>query len=375
MSDNQSSGPVVWLGTVVATCITLYLFQGILWLVLPILLSIILYYVTEPLVYRLTHHGWTRESASGFVMGGLVLLLLALTAVTLPRFASKVTTWNEQKIVSNYVQHGADFVESTLRTVEKYVPYLDEYVMSKARNNANWDEHLAKWASDNSSGAIINLLHWIPSLLLIPYLTYFILVDGGRFKRFLVRAIPNAYFEKSLLLLHRIDDQVRRYFQGLMALTAIDAACLGIGLKLMGISGAFVLGIVIAVLSWIPYVGSIVGCLLVILVAATDYASQTWMTYAAVALFLGVRLLDDFVFMPMTIGRSLQIHPVVTVLMIFAGGAVAGISGLLLVMPVLGVMMVLGQILGQLATNDRLTARHQFRKALLRERAQKGLKA
>lgn len=371
MSENQASGPVVWLATILATCVTLYLVQGILWLVMPLILAVILYYVTEPLVFRLTHHGWRRENAAAIVMGLLALLAFALVAISVPRFAHKVTSWNEKKVIANYIDHGTAFVESTMRTVVKYVPFLDGIAMNKG--SSTWDEKLAKWASENSGDTLLHLLHWIPSLLLIPYLTYFILVDGGQFKRFLVRAIPNAYFEKSLLLFHRIDDQVRRYFQGLMALTVIDAAFLGVGLKIMGISGAFALGLAVAVLSWIPYVGSIIGCMLVILVAATDHSSQTWMTYGAVALFLGVRLLDDFVFMPLTIGRSLKIHPVVTVLMIFVGGAVSGISGLLLVMPVLGVMMVLGQILGELAVNDRLRARYEFSRALLRKRAQKGL--
>ena len=46
---------------------------------------------------------------------------------------------------------------------------------------------------------------------------------GPRFKRFLVQAIPNAFFEKTLYLFYRVEDQLRRYFQGLMALTALDA--------------------------------------------------------------------------------------------------------------------------------------------------------
>lgn len=371
MNQSSSSGPVVWLGTIAATCLTLYLFQGILWLVVPILLAVILYYVIEPVVSRLTHHGWSRENAAGIVMAVLVIVGSALLVISLPRFAHKVSSWNEKKIIENYVDNGMDFVESSLRTIEKYVPFAGSMVPPK--NAVNWDDRISQYASDNGGEAVMHLLHWLPSLLLVPYLTYFILVDGSRFKGFLVSAIPNAYFEKSLLLFHRIDDQIRRYFQGLMALTALDAIFLGVGLKLMGISGAFMIGLVIAVLSWIPYIGSIIGCLLVIVVAATDYADKSWMTYAAVALFLGVRLLDDFVFMPMTVGRSLQIHPVVTVLMIFVGGAVAGISGLLLVMPVLGVMMVLGQVMGELATNQRLTARHQFSNSLKRSRAQKGL--
>ena len=117
-----------------------------------------------------------------------------------------------------------------------------------------------------------------------------------------------------------------------------------------------------------PFIGSVIGCIIVVLVAATDFPGNPGMAYGAVLLFLVVRLLDDFVFMPMTIGKSLKMHPLLTVLMIFVGGAVAGVPGLMLVLPVLGVTMVLGESIGMIVTDARLRARHQHARDL-RERA------
>ena len=97
------------------------------------------------------------------------------------------------------------------------------------------------------------------------------------------------------------------------------------------------------------------------------------MAYSAVALFGLVRMLDDFVYMPLTIGKSLHMHPLVTVLMIFIGGAVAGISGLMLVLPLLGVVMVIGETLGALIADDRLRARHHHARALRKHAAEYGL--
>jgi predicted PurR-regulated permease PerM len=68
--------------------------------------------------------------------------------------------------------------------------------------------------------------------------------------------------------------------------------------------------------------------------------------------------------MPLTIGRSLHLHPLLTVLMIFVGGAVAGVTGLMLALPLLGVMMVLGEALGQIVSDPRLRARHLYAKRL-----------
>jgi predicted PurR-regulated permease PerM len=118
------------------------------------------------------------------------------------------------------------------------------------------------------------------------------------------------------------------------------------------------------VLAWVPFVGSIAGCALVVIVASTDAPGNPLMAYGAIGVFVLVRLLDDFIFMPATLGRSLHIHPLVTVLMIFVGGMLAGVVGLMLVLPLLGVVMVIGETLGVLVTHPRLRARHRYANSL-----------
>ncbi len=135
---------------------------------------------------------------------------------------------------------------------------------------------------------------------------------------------------------------------------------------MIGIPNAFALGLMAAVLAWVPFVGSVIGCVIVVLVAATDFPSDPWVVYAAVALFLFVRLLDDFVFMPLTVGRSLHMHPLPTVVLIFVGGAVAGITGLILVLPLAGVIMVVAGTIGGIVNDPRLRARNSFANELAR---------
>ena len=189
----------------------------------------------------------------------------------------------------------------------------------------------------------------------------FFLLDGPRFKRFLVQAIPNAFFEKTLYLFYRVEDQMRRYFQGLLALTALDAFASASAFGFSVSSAVFSRrpggGDGVASLSWFHR-----GRLLVVLVAAHDFPGSPGCRMRSWGFSSSVRLLDDFVFMPLTVGRSLHMHPLVTVLMILLGGAVAGIAGLLLVMPVLGVVMVAGQIIGELMTDERMLARHVMRR-------------
>ena len=78
--------------------------------------------------------------------------------------------------------------------------------------------------------------------------------------------------------------------------------------------------------------------------------------------------------MPITVGKSLQMHPLITVLMIFVGGAVAGITGLMLVLPLLGVVMVVGKTIGSVVTDARLMARHRHARELRRVAASADLR-
>jgi predicted PurR-regulated permease PerM len=361
-------GPVAWLCVLMVTCLVLYVFQSILWLVIPALLALILYYSAAPLVVWIAHRGMRREAAVALVMIALVLCAVLFIITFFPVFLRDLESWHFA--IKHYIDGGIRLLSRTFETLKHNVPLLRIALPDK---QTRWDELVAEFAQKYTGDVLVLFLHWLPSLLLVPYLTYFMLRDGATFKRFLVQAIPNAFFERALLLLHRVDTQMRHYFRGLMALTMLDCVCLATGLWILGISSAALLGLFTAILSWIPYVGSILGCLLVVLVAATDYPDNGWIAYGAVILFLGVRMLDDFVFMPLTIGRNLKVHPVVSVLMIFIGGAVAGITGLLLVMPVLGVVMVFGQVIGQLIAEERVMARHTHAMALHRMRAKNDL--
>ncbi len=121
-------------------------------------------------------------------------------------------------------------------------------------------------------------------------------------------------------------------------------------------------------MQWVPVVGSFAGCVLVILVAATNFPDSTWIVYETIGLFVFVRLLDNFFFIPLTVGRSIRMHPLPTVLMVFIGGAVAGIPGLILALPLAGVVSaVVGTIAG-IVRDPRLRARNAHAKALLARR-------
>ena len=365
------SGPVVWSGIIGATCTLLFLLERMLWLAVPFLLGIILYYILLGPTQRLSRAGISKNAAALIVGAGffLVVGLAALVAIYL--ISTPSGSW--QELAAHYMAGGMAFVRDSVLALEKEFPLLHQIHLSKIVNRrvAVYTENFAQ---KHLTGVLVSVASALPSMLLAPFLAFFFLRDGRRFKKFLARAVPNAFFEKTLFLLHEVDQTARRYFQGMIKLTVIDTAVLALGLWTIGVPSPLVLALIAALLAWVPFVGSVVGCMMVVMVASTDAPSEPLLAYGAIGVFIFVRLLDDFIFMPLTLGRSLHIHPLVSVLMIFIGGSVAGVAGLMLVLPLLGVVMVVGETLGRLITNPRLRARHRNAMALRVRQASVDLK-
>lgn len=362
--------PPVWAAIIGTTCLLLAVFQQMLWLVVPFVLALIIYYLLRPFHDHLLMHGRSRQQAAIVVTGAGLTLAGTGIMLVLPYLSNGVGRW--QETARRYIEGGLRLLNDSLRLLEAHVGLLADARLS-ANVMSQINELTGHWITRHLPDLALGIAAWAPSLLLAPFLAFFLLRDGRRFKQFITQSVPNAFFERSLYLLDQIDRTARLYFVGLMQLTLIDATCLAIGLWAIGVDDAIGLGLLTAVLAWVPYVGSVLGCLIVLLVAATDFPGQPQMAYAAILLFIFVRLLDDFFFMPMTVGKSLKMHPLLTVLMIFVGGAVAGIPGLMLVLPLLGIVMVVGQTVGQIVSDPRLRARHAHARRLRQRLANEGL--
>lgn len=369
-AKHYTSGPVVWAGIFAATCLLLVLFQKILWLVVPFLLACVLYYALYPVVQRLVLAGVDQERAASWVSGGFTLLVLGVLVLLLPWLATQGIFLQDQ--ITHYLDGGQAFLERNLLAAEQRFAFFGNAHLSDKVH-----EHLSGFTDNFAQAYLIPFLMtaagWLPSLLLAPLACFFLLRDGQTFKKFIIHAVPNAYFEKTLHLVQEVNQTAKAYFQGMTVLTLLDAITLGLGLWVIGMNSPFVLGTLTAVLAWIPFVGSVVGCLLVVLVAAADFPAQPSMAYGAIALFVVARTLDDFIYMPMTVGRKLKMHPFITVLLIFIGGAIGGITGLMLVLPLAGIVMVIGETLGEVVTDARLRARHAHAMRLRQEIANRNL--
>ena len=363
MRQERQPGILTWGAVILVTCLILYLFEKVLWLVIPGLLALVGYYCLQPLVQTLVRAGLKHRTAGKVVTGALFLVTCLGVILLLSMATTRAAAW--KSAATHYIQGGLNFVGKTEAWLEEKVPALKRSALVQS-TPTNLDAAGEQFVENYLGRLLLQMVYWLPSLLLVPYLTYFMLLDGNRFKKHLIRSVPNAFFEKTLLLFNRVDQSLRNFLVGLMKLTFLDTVCLGTGLWLLGISHPLLLGLIAAVLAWVPYLGSVVACIMVVIVAATDLPNDPVTTYCCIILFLCVRLLDDFVFLPLTVGRSLRIHPVLSVLMLFLGAAIAGPAGLLMVLPLTGIVAVITEMLAQILGDEHLRKRYRHARQLQR---------
>jgi predicted PurR-regulated permease PerM len=371
--------PLMWTGVIAGTLISLVLCDLIWWLSVPCVLSIAVYYICKPLVRMLQRNGLSHGHA--LIVFLMLATLLAIPALLLliPLVAGFIYSLVDQ--VPMYAASLERVFNDSLSWLEESYPsFEEEHVGEQVRQKL--EQSRLMLMEQFLPKAAIGLITSIPSLLLVPYLSFFFLKDGAKFKRLIMRGVPNAFFEKILLLFDQMDRQVRMYFRGLMGMTFLDTVTLGLGLWVIGLifgdglfpfGQAMTLGFICAVLSWVPYLGTFLGCLLILVITLAFPEMGPLLQVVTVLLFIAVRTVDDFLYTPMTVGRSLQAHPLVTVLVIFVGGFLGGVTGLLLAMPLLGIWMVLGEIFGRVWQDGRLRARHEMARALRQQSARRGL--
>jgi predicted PurR-regulated permease PerM len=366
----QGPGPVAWGGIIAVTCLLLLLFQKILWLVVPFLLALVLYYLLAPLSRRLVLTGFSSDFAAAALCGAFLLVLGGWMLLLYPWALANIDAWHAT--FQRYLMGGYSLLDGLARSMEHKFAFARGAHLSQ-HLYASFTSLQDRFAAEYLGAAVMGFAAWLPSLLLIPVITYFLLKEGASFRKFLGMAVPNAYFEKTLYLTHAIDRTARLYFLGMVKLTLLDALLYSTGFWLLGLSSPLMLGGIAAVLGQIPYVGPMAACVAALLVTGTDFPARMDLAYGVLGLFLVVRLLDDLALIPLIVGKSLRLHPLLSLLMLLVGGSIAGIAGLMLVLPILGTVLLLGETLELILTDPRLRARHAYARALRAHAARRDL--
>ncbi|MDD5656694.1 MAG: AI-2E family transporter [Elusimicrobia bacterium] len=179
---------------------------------------------------------------------------------------------------------------------------------------------------------LLGLFPLISLLFLVPFITFFLLLDGRQLVAALIQACPGRFVEAALHLLSEIDAALGNYLRGIVIVALAIAAASYAGLLLLGVNGALAIALLAGASSFVPYLGAIVGAL-VGGGAAFVQTGHVGAGLQVVALFAGIRLADEALLQPVIARRSVHLHPLVFLLALMAGGEAFGFVGLLFAVP------------------------------------------
>jgi predicted PurR-regulated permease PerM len=181
-------------------------------------------------------------------------------------------------------------------------------------------------------------LGYLPWLILVPILAFFLLKDADSFRRSALQMLPQGRLRwRGDEFFQDVNSTLAAYIRAqLIACLLIGVLCTA-GFMLIGVRYALVLGVIAGLLEFIPLVGPLVVLLIAVTVASFYSVNQVIL----VLIFLGVlRIVHDYVTYPRIIGSGIHLHPLAVILSILAGHELAGVAGIFLAIPVIAIVTV-----------------------------------
>jgi predicted PurR-regulated permease PerM len=196
----------------------------------------------------------------------------------------------------------------------------------------------------------------------ITFITFFFLKDQGLFKNMIMTTVPSGYEERIGKVLSKSKKLLTRYFIGVIIEVAIVMTIVSVGLTIIGIENAILIGFIAGLFNVIPYVGPIIGAAVGITIGLTtnaeglDITGLLSITGQMAIVYGSAQLLDNIVLQPLIYSQSVKAHPLEIFLVILMAGNVAGIAGMILAVPTYSIGRVfVGEFFNQFKVVKALT--------------------
>lgn len=336
---------IVFIVLVVAALLwILYALEGV---ILLIVLAVFFAYLVAPLVELarrpFTFGGRERRMPRAMAIGLVYLVIFGSlgTAVylVLPSLGNQVT---------EFAKEAPNYISSTRERARALEGIFDRLQLPlSARKSINdflgtQIESLTKFTSDQGlstvATVVTTLLTYVPWLILIPILAFFLLKDVEAFRRSALQMLPTGRWRwRGDEFFQDVNTTLAAYIRAQLSACLIIGVICTLGFLLLGVPYWLALGILAGVLEFIP----LAGPLTVAVIAAAVSSFHSFGEVMLVLLFLGVlRVLQDYIIYPRLIGHGIHLHPLAVILAILSGAELAGVAGIFLAIPVIAIATV-----------------------------------
>ena len=324
-----------WLILLVVTLVCVYLLRGVL---LPFVAGMAVAYLLDPVCDRLERWKLSRTWATTVVTICFVLLCVLVLLLVIPAVVSQVATFVER--APDYLsalQREATVLLEMLR--DRLDPGTQEKLQSLLRSSA---DKVFSWTTEVLGGIIsggVAFFNFIALLVITPVVAFYLLRDWDRMVAKADDSLPRRHQATIRRLAGEVDETLAGFLRGQGTVCLSLAVFYAIGLTLAGLDFGLLVGLIAGFLSFIPYVGSLVGLMLSLGLALAQFDSWISVAIVAAVFFVG-QALEGNVLTPKLVGERVGLHPVWVMFALLAGGALFGFVGVLLAVPVAAVVGV-----------------------------------
>jgi len=199
---------------------------------------------------------------------------------------------------------------------------------------------LLNYAGNILTGAAGSVSSTIVFLALLPIYIYLLLFYKNVLLRFIFLWFPEDNHEKVREALLETKTIIKSYLIGLLIQISYMTILLGGILLIIGIKHALLIAVIFALLNLIPYVGALIGNVIGVLLTLTS-SDELWPIFAVLGTIAFVQFLDNNILMPRIVGSKVKINALGTIVGVFVGGSLAGVSGMFLSLPIIAVLKII----------------------------------
>ncbi|HYP51369.1 MAG TPA: AI-2E family transporter, partial [Pyrinomonadaceae bacterium] len=283
----------------------------------------------------------SRNSAVLFALSLATFGVLGLIIVLMPSVYSQFVESTE-KMPLAIAAARARFQDLLIYAQEHLSPSvfsgLQDFVRGFQQDPSAITSRIGGFLSQGLFG-LVNLSSAAIGLLIVPFFVYYLLLDMQNIRLFVERRIPERHRGVGLQLFNEMGEVVRGYVRGRFLIALILSVFYAIGLWVLGVPLWAAIGLIAGFIGIIPYIGIVAGIILALAFAALDGAG-TGRLIGVVVVFLLAQPLEDYVLTPKLIGDKLDLHPMFVFIALIIAGSLFGVLGLVLAIPVVGVLKV-----------------------------------
>lgn len=326
-----------WSAALVVFIIFLTLFSSVL---LPFIAGMVLAYFLDPVAGWLERRGLSRLMASIVILISFVLIFSLALIIIIPLIVAQASEFIAK--IPSYVSSLQTLIASAdsgilPKWVQAQIATVKDNFSNLVTEGAGFIGTLLTqiWNSGKSLIDVVSLL------VVTPVVAFYLLLDWDRMIRTVDSWVPRDNIETVRQLARDMDKSIAGFIRGQGSLCIILGLYYAIGLTLVGLNFGLLIGFFAGLISFIPYVGSIVGLVLAVGVALV----HSWPEYTLILMVLGVffsgQFIEGNILQPKLVGSSVGLHPVWLMFALFAFGALFGFVGLLVAVPAAAAMGVL----------------------------------